>query len=88
MSDSFESFGDSPSSPAQRCFAITPHDSNALPAVTKAIRADGAGAIRFRPVGQDQDVTHPVLAGERIDVRATHVRTTGTTGQTTIIGYA
>lgn len=88
MSDPFDTFGDSPDSPALRCFVIVPHDSDALPFVTKAIRADAAGTIRFRPVGQNEDVTHPVLAGERIDVRASHVRATGTTGQTSIIGYA
>lgn len=88
MSDNFNSFEDSPSAPARRCFVITAHDSNALPHVTKAIRADGNGVITFRPVGQAQDVAHPVLAGERIDVRASHVRLTGTTGQTVLIGYA
>lgn len=88
MSDNFTSFDDNPSAPARRCFVITPHDSNALTHVTKAIRADGNGVVTFRPVGQSQDVTHPVLAGERIDVRASHVRATGTSGQTVLIGYA
>ena len=74
MADLFESFGDNPSGPARRCFVVTPHNSNALPYVTKAIRADGNGTITFRPVGQSEDIAHPVLAGERIDVHATHVR--------------
>lgn len=81
-------FTDSPSAPARRCFVVTPHDSQPLPYIAKALRADGAGSITFRPIGQDQDVSHPVLAGERIDVHASHVRATGTTGQTVIVGYA
>lgn len=88
MSNPFSDVVDSPSSPARRCFVVTPHDSNALPFVTKALRADGNGVITFRPIGQETDISHPVLAGERIDVCATHVRLTGTSGQTAIVGYA
>jgi hypothetical protein len=88
MANPFDGFSDSPSSPAQRCFVVTPNDSDALPFVTKALRADLAGIITFRPAGQSQDVAHPVQAGERIDVRARHVRAMGTSGQTVIVGYA
>ncbi|MFY9350068.1 MAG: hypothetical protein WBL20_04660 [Sphingobium sp.] len=88
MKDPFHYEGDKRWSPASRCFVIAPNDAAELPFVTKGIRADGDGVIKFRPVGQEDDVSHPVLAGEIIPVRATHVRATGTSGQTTIIGYA
>ena len=80
--------GNLASSPARRCFVITPHDIDEQPVIMKAIRADGDGVITFRAVDETTDTAHPVIAGERIDVRITHVRATGTTGQTTIIGYA
>jgi hypothetical protein len=88
MTDSFTTIGDSPAAPARRCFVIAPHDTNELPFITKAIRADGDGVIILRTVDGPADVAHPVRAGERIDVRAQFVRATGTTGQTSIIGYA
>lgn len=86
MSDIFTFTGDSPMAPARRCFAITPHDSTPLPYVTKALRAEGNGVITLRTMDGEADVAHPVKDGERIDVRATHVRLTGTT--VSVIGYA
>lgn len=86
MADMFPYTCDSPISPARRCFAIAPHDSNALPFVTKALRAGGDGTITLRTMDGDADVVHPVKDGERIDVRATHIRQTGTT--VSVIGYA
>ncbi|MGC6401649.1 spike base protein, RCAP_Rcc01079 family [Sphingomonas sp. FW199] len=88
MVNPFDDFRDSPTAPARRAFVIVPSDSDPLPLVTKAIRADGNGVITLRPVGSTVEVAHPVLGGERIDVRTSHVRATGTTGQTIIIGYA
>lgn len=86
MSDLFPPSSDSPIAPARRCFAVTPHDTNSLPFVTKALRAGGNGTIMLRPMDGDADVSHPVKDGERIDVRVTHVRATGT--NVTVIGYA
>ncbi len=86
MTDTFSHNYDSPISPARRCFEITPHDGNALPFVTKALRAGGNGTITLRAIDGEADVAHPVKDGERIDVRATHVRQTGTT--VSVIGYA
>ncbi len=84
--DSFSNHVDSPSSPARRCFAITPHDSQAIDPLPKAIRATGAGVITFRAVDSTVDIAHPVLDGERVDVRVSHVRATGTT--VSVIAYA
>lgn len=88
MADNFSMYTDSVTSPARRCFTITPHDTNELAILPKAIRAPSDGVIALRAVGSDADVLHPVLAGERIDVRAQYVRATGTTVTGTIIGYA
>ncbi|RYG75115.1 MAG: hypothetical protein EON59_18550 [Alphaproteobacteria bacterium] len=88
MANPFDDFRDSPTAPARRVFIITPHDTQPLPVATKAIRADGAGVIVLRPIGSSADIPHPVLPGERIDVCASHVRATGTSGQSVIIGYA
>lgn len=88
MADEFASFSDSVASPANHCWVVAPSNTDPLPYVTKAIRAVGAGTITFRAKGDSADVAHPVLDGERIDVRATHIRVTGTTGVTSIIAYA
>ncbi|MDG5489256.1 hypothetical protein NYR55_11585 [Sphingomonas sp. BGYR3] len=79
MTDRFVSFKDSVDAPARHCFAVVPSDSQPLPHVTKALRAGGAGTITFRAIGDTADTQHPVLNGERIDVRVSHVRQTGTT---------
>lgn len=71
---------------ARRCWAVAPHATDPLPYVTKALRAGGDGTITFRPIDSAADVLHPVVAGERIDVVATHVRVAGTT--VSVIAYA
>jgi hypothetical protein len=85
MTDQFQNRGDNSWAPARRCFAITPHDTNELPFITKGLRAGADGTITFRAVDSEADVAHPVLKGERIDVRVTHVRATGT--DVSVIGY-
>lgn len=82
----FDDFSDSPVAPARICFVVAPHDVNPLPFVTKALRAGADGTITFRPIDGAADVAHPVLRGERIDVRVTHVRATGT--DVAVIAYA
>lgn len=86
MSDRFRNNQDSATAPARHCFAVVPSDTQPLPHVTKALRAGGTGMIAFRAVGDDADVQHPVIEGERIDVRATHVRQTGT--NVAVMAYA
>ena len=75
-------------SPARRCFAITPNDVVLLATLPKAIRAPSDGIITLRAVDSTQDVAHPVLEGERLDVRAQFIRATGTTVAGTIVGCA
>jgi hypothetical protein len=88
MSDTFQGYRDSVALPSRNPFVITPHDSNELAIVPKAIRAPSDGVITLRGIDSSTDVPHPVLAGEVINVRAQYVRATGTTVTGTIIGYA
>jgi hypothetical protein len=78
-SDSFSRFSDSPSAPARRMFAITPHDTAEVDPLPKAIRADGDGTVTLRAAGSDADVTVTMTAGEILPVRARHIRAGGTT---------
>lgn len=79
---------DKVSDPGRRMWLITPHNTEPLGWLTKALRFDNAGTVKFKPVDSDDDVTLNVVAGERIDVRATHVRATGTTNGLIIHGQA
>lgn len=79
MKDEFSRHADNQSNPARTCFLITPHATDPLPFVTKAIRADDAGTITFRTLESDADVQMTFSAGETLPVRVTHVRVTGTT---------
>jgi len=88
MIDRFASYQDSPSGPAQECFAITPDDNADLPVATKAIYVGGAGDIVLRPLSGSSDVTFANLPdGAILDVRARAIRATGTTA-TAMVGLA
>lgn len=64
----------------RRAFAITPHNTNPLARVARAIYVGGAGAITCRPFGADADVVFSAAAaGSTIPLLVTHVRATGTT---------
>lgn len=88
---SFDNFGsalDSLIAPARNCFAITPHDVSALPALPKAIYVGNGGNIVLRAIDSAQDVTFVnVASGTILDVRATVVRAAGTTASN-MIGLA
>lgn len=88
MADTFAGYSDGLSAPARQCFVITPHATNPVTPLPKAIRAPSDGVITLRAVGSSVDVAHPVLAGERVDVRAEYIRVSGTTVTGTIVGYA
>lgn len=76
----FADLADSPSAPALDCFAITPSDTNELPAITKAIYVGEGGTLVLRPAQGTQDVTFRNLpSGFILDVRVRAVRATGTT---------
>lgn len=79
MADPFAYNADSVIAPARRIFAITPHATNPIDPLPKAIRANEAGTIALRSVDAAADVTLTVAAGEILPVRALHVRASGTT---------
>ena len=80
MPDPFDSFGDSAIAPSRAPFAIQPSDSDPLPFVTKAIYVGTGGAVTLRGVAAQADVTYKnVAGGSYLEVRASHVRATGTT---------
>lgn len=88
MSDKFAIFPDEASHPAREAFAITPHATNAISPLPKAIYVGGAGDIALRCVDSGADVTLvAVPVGTILPVRASHVRVTGTTA-TNLVGLA
>jgi hypothetical protein len=61
-------------------YAITPHDTDPLPVVPKAIYVGTGGDVTLRGIGAEADVTfRNCPAGFQVVVRASHVRATGTT---------
>jgi hypothetical protein len=78
VADKFGGFSDGIGSPAREMFLITPHATNAVDPLPKAIRANTAGTLALRAVGSTADVSINVVAGEVIDVRAEFVRAAGT----------
>jgi len=82
MADPFSSYADSLVSSARAPYAVVPHDANELPIVPKSLYIGTGGTVVLRGVDGAADVTYKnVASGDRIYVRASHVRATGTTAQ-------
>lgn len=65
--------------PSRAPYAVTPHATNPLPVVPKALYIGGAGNLVVRGAGSDADVTFVGLpAGFILDVAASHVRASST----------
>ncbi len=80
MLDPFQSAGDALLAPARAPFAITPSDATALPVLPKALYVGTGGTLVLRGIDAAVDVTlKNVAAGQLVDIRASHVRATGTT---------
>jgi len=87
MADEFSSYATGLTSPAKKAFAITPHDTNAIDPIPRAIRCGTGGTLVGRAVGSSADVTFTNVAdGETIPVRFSHIRVTGTSGIANIVG--
>lgn len=78
MSEYGTSPNDTVIAPARRMWLVVAHDTNAQPFLTKAIRANSAGTIVFKPVDSAIDVTLTVVAGEQIAVRTLFIRAAST----------
>jgi hypothetical protein len=88
MADRFETQTASLSLPARNAFAITPHATNEIDPLPKAIYVGTGGNITLRTVDGSADVLlKNVASGQIIDVRARFIRTSGTTA-TDIVGLA
>ncbi|WP_375427117.1 hypothetical protein [uncultured Sphingomonas sp.] len=78
--DSFEFSADHPAGPSRAPFAVAPHDVDPLPILPKALYVGTAGDVTLRGVAASADVVfRNCAAGQILDVRASHVRATGTT---------
>jgi hypothetical protein len=73
-------YPDSPLGAASHAFAVTPHDSNALAAIPRALYVGTGGTITLRLADDSADVVlKNVQGGQVLDVQASYVRATGTT---------
>lgn len=87
ISDGFKQFSDSPSAPARQAFAISPHDSEELSPLPKALFVAGAGSLTLCAADSSADVSLSVGAGQILPIRARFIRATGTTASG-IVGLA
>lgn len=80
MTDYFKSAADSVSSPARRSLAVTPHDTNPLTDIPKALYVGSGGDVTMRGVdGGADELWRNVPAGTILPFRAQFVRAAGTT---------
>lgn len=87
MSDMFENVNGL-ADPARHAFSITPHATNAVQPLPKAVFIGTGGTLVGRPAGSDSDVTFKNLAsGQILPVRLQYVRASGTTAAD-IVGLA
>ena len=88
MVDRFDSQIDSLSQPARHAFAITPHATEEIDPLPKAIYVGTGGDITLRAADSSADtVFRNVVAGQILDVRVRHIRASGTTAAD-IVGLA
>lgn len=78
MADEFASFADTVDTPAREMFLITPHDTNEVSPIPKAIRCNVAGNVTLRAMESGSDVTFAMVAGEVLPVRARFIRASTT----------
>lgn len=80
MADAFANSADAPHAPATRAVAVTPHDTNPLTDIPKALYVGSAGNIAMRGLNGSADQSWKnVPAGAILPYRAQYIRATGTT---------
>ena len=78
--DTFSNLADSPIAPSRNAYAVTPHATNALDPLPKALYIGTAGDVTLRSVDGAADVLYKnVAAGSYLMVRAQFIRAAGTT---------
>jgi len=88
MADRFDNQLDSLSQPARLAFAITPHATNEIDPLPKAIYVGSGGNVTLRSIDGTADIVlRNVASGQIIDVRARYIRASGTTASD-IVGLA
>lgn len=85
MTDRYGVEQDTVISSSMQPVAVTPHDSNALSIIPKGLYIGTGGNVALRGVNASADVTFSnVPSGTILPVRASHVRSTGTTASNII----
>lgn len=77
--DNFASYQVRPDGPYTRAAVISPHDTNELSNVTRAILVGGAGNMAVVTQGGDSVTLTGLLAGHVYRVAVKQVKSTGTT---------
>lgn len=85
MPDRFQTLSPGLEAPASDGFAITPHDTNALPEVTRALYVGGAGAISVILASGTSLTLSGIAGGTILPLRLRQVKATGTTA-TALVG--
>ena len=87
MPDPFQNTADAPSAPATRVLAVTPHDTNPLAEIPKALYVGTGGALVLQGVsGTDATLTN-VADGSILPIRTKFIRATGTTAANIVALY-
>lgn len=86
MADQFSANFDGVDKPARKLFAITPHASNEVDPLPKAVICTVAGDVVCRAVDSSADVTIALAKSQIFPARLQYVRAAGTTA--TIVGMA
>jgi hypothetical protein len=77
--DSFATASEGLDSPYAHAAAVTPHDTNELSYVTRAVFVGGAGALKYTSAGGETVTLTGVAAGSVLRIRAKLIFSTGTT---------
>ena len=79
MADNFATLSPGLNAPASLAAAVTPHDTNELGAVTRAVYVGGAGNLTVTMAGGGNATFNSVPAGSVLSIRVSKVLSTGTT---------
>lgn len=79
MIDTFDDRRTGLESPAANAFEVTPHDTNELASVTRAIYVGTTGNVRLVTINNETVTFVDVPAGNIIPIRAFRILSTGTT---------